>query len=314
MSQQKVEGISLVSLNDMKTAILKSGYLLEQRVEDVFKKREYTVEANVVFPDPYEEKSREYDLDATKTTEVFKGGLTSHYLSFSVLCECKNNPQPLVFFTKDISDDIFQYDIKVSGMPVRFWDDGAYIGLCDFTNIKRFHHHCSGVVATQWCTFSQKKKDNTWMASHSDEQHDAFTTLLKAIDYQIGRHYDSWSPDYPQRSDVDINIYYPLVILSGSLYSAILQNGKLALNKTKHVHFRKEIYQPSIECVDTYHIDVIQEQYLPTYLKMIGVEVTKIRNSLRRQKQKVIASINEIVKEASKSKTKPKSYREFLEF
>ncbi len=68
------------------------------------------------------------------------------------------------------------------------------------------------------------------------------------------------------------------------------------------------------DAIQDYHFDVIREDFLPDYLDMIESEVSKVRNSLRQQKRKVVAAIERLLTEITKSKPKPESYREFLEF
>ncbi len=304
-----------ITTKDMKAAIARSGYLLEQRVEDVLRRKDYAVQANPIFPYPDTQKSGEYDIDAYKGFKVYSKGEVLNATYLQLLCECKNNPQPMVFFDKEIeSSDLYRYDIKYSGIPVKYWDVDSWQELCDFTRIERFHHYCTGTVATQWCTFNMKKGEKSWMAFHNDDQHGAFDSLLKALNYSINDHYNSWEPEPPYDEGVDISIYYPLVILEGDLYSASIKKGNLKLRKSKLIHFSKEYYSSTSDKVEKCHFDVITESYLNNYLQIIETEVIKVRNSLRRQKKKVIASIDEILKEVVGSNVKTDSYRNFLEF
>jgi len=153
------------------------------------------------------------------------------------------------------------------------------------------------------------------MALHSEEQHDTFNSLIKALDYEIAKHFDDWSlPDKVDEEDVNVNIYYPLVIFQGSLYSASLKNNHLTLRKSKHIQFRKELFLPRTNEVEKYQIDVINEEYLPDYLKIINSEMERVKKVLQRQRHDVLLSIEKIVEEAKKLKKKQKSYRECLEF
>lgn len=319
MPQKITKESDKVSVGEMKAAIMRSGYLLEQRVEGILKKKQYIVQTNPIFPYPDTDISGEYDIDATKTFEIYKEGDVFNSIDLKLMCECKNNPQPLVFFVKEVGDSyLFRYDIKVSGIPVQFAVGDGYMGLSEFAGMGRYHHYCTGTISTQWCTFQLKSKEKTWMAYHSSEQHEPFDSLIKALDYQVGKHYDEWAPGLPQSKEVDIHIYYPLVILGGDLYSASLENGKLKLAKAELIHFSREFYSSKSDSVATYHFDIIRERYLSGYLKWIESEVGKIRNSLRRQKQKVLNSIDKIHEDIyadikSKNET-PISYRRFLEF
>jgi len=298
----------------MGEAIQRSGYLLEQRVEAILSKEGYFVETNPVFPDLDTGKSREIDASAISATRIYKKGY--NFVFQNLLCECENNSQPVVFFTKEsLISSLFHMEVKVSGIPVKFWQGDGYVSFSDFTGMGKFHHYCKGAVATQYCTFQLKKDKSSWIALHSEEQHDTFNSLLKALDYEIAKHFDGWSlPDKVDEEDVNIQIYYPLAIFQGSLYSATLKNNQLALRKSRHIQFRKELFLPRTNEVETYQIDVIDEAYLPRYLKIIASEMQMVKKVLQRQRANVFLSIEKIVEEAKRLKQKPNSYRKYLEF
>lgn len=306
--------IPSVSTEQMKEAIKRSGYLLEQRVEQMLSRAGYYVETNPVFPDPETGKSREFDISALSATRIYKGGY--NFVFPALICECENNAQPVAFFVKESPISfLHHHEVKVSGIPVQFWQKDDYIGLSDFTGMERFHHYCKGKIATQYCTFQLRKDKSSWIALHDEEHHDTFNSLIKALDYEIAKHFDNWQPpDKSDEEDVNIQIYYPLIILQGELFTVELRRKGLTLNKAKHIHFRKEIFSARNNEVETYQIGVISEKYLPTYLKMVESEIETIKKVFQRKKTQVRDSIDKIVEEARKNRKKVKSYREYLEF
>jgi len=64
--------------------------------------------------------------------------------------------------------------------------------------------------------------------------------------------------------------------------------------------------------VETYQIDIIVEDFLPSYLKIIDSEIDKFKKVFGRQRARVFLSIEKIVKEAKELKDKPESYRKVL--
>ena len=312
MSQ--AQDTSAISTKQMRDAIQRSGYLLEQRLEPILAEEGYFVQTNPVFPDPDTGKSREIDISALSAIQVYKKGRS--FIFPKILCECENNSQPVVFFTKESLISFLHHEqVKVSGIPVKFWQEDGYVSLSEFTGMEKFHHYCKGAVATQYCTFQLKKDKSSWIALHLEEQHDTFNSLLKALDYEIAKHFDGWSlPDKVDEEDVNIQIYYPLVIFQGSLYSANLKNKHLSLRKSKHVQFRKESFLPRTNEVETYQIDVITQEYLTDYLMLIHSEMERVKRVFQRQRANVLLSIEKIVDEAKKLGKKQKSYRECLEF
>jgi len=315
MDKKTSDIMTNISIEQMKEAIKKSGYLIEQRVEQILSNAGYYVETNPIFPDLETGKSREFDISAISATRVYK---KSYNFIFPVLiCECENNAQPIVFFIKESPISfLHHYEVKVSGIPVKFWQKDSYIRLSDFTGMEKFHHYCKGKVATQYCTFQQLKKDKSfWIAFHDEEHHNTFSSLIKALDYEVTKDYDGWEPpDKLEEEDINIQIYYPLVVLQGKLFTAELRSKDITLKKVKHIQFRKEIFSSRINEVETYQIDVISEEYLQNYLKIIESEIENIKKIFQHKREQVRISIEKIVQETRKSKKKIKSYREYLEF
>jgi len=313
MSKASQMAAAQVSKRQMKEAIQRSGYLLEQRVERILTEMGYFVQTNSVFPDTETGKSRGIDISAINAVRVYRGW---NYVFPVLLCECENNSQPIVFFTRESPISFLHYqEVKVSGIPVKFRKGGNYIDFLEFTKMERFHHYCKGVTATQYCTFQFKKDRSCWMALHSEEQHDTFNSLIKALEYEIAKHFDQWVlPEKGEEEAVNVQIYYPIVILQGDLYSASVETGRLTMRKSKHVQFRKELFLSRANDVETYQIDVISESYLPSYLRIVDSEMGKIKKILQSRKKEVLFSIKRIVEQAMVLKKKPNSYREFLEF
>ena len=314
MSQETPTAITSISKKQMIDAIQRSGYLLEQRVAAILTQEGYFVETNPVFPDPDTRKSREIDIDAISGLQVYKKGY--NFVFPNLVCECVNNPQPVIFFTKEsVISSLFHMEVKVSGIPVQFWQEDGYVSLSEFTGMKKFHHYCKGLIATQYCTFQLKKDKSSWMALHNEEQHETFNSLIKALDYEIAKHFDDWFlPDKVDEEGVNVQVYYPLVIFQGSLYSATLKNNHLDLRKSKHIQFRRELFLPRTNEVETYQIDVINEEYFPTYLKIVDSEMERVKKVFQRQRANVLLSIEKIVEEAKKLGKEQQSYRKCLEF
>jgi hypothetical protein len=172
--------VSKISKKEMSEAIKTSGYLLEQRVEPVLTEEGFYVQMNEAYVDPETRKTWELDISAISAVSGFR----KEFVFPLILCECKNNSQPVAFFAKE-SPISFMYheEVKISGIPVKFWDKNRYIRLSEFTNMEDFHHYCKGEVATQYCSFQLKKDKSSWMALHIEEQHDMFNSLIQALEY-----------------------------------------------------------------------------------------------------------------------------------
>jgi len=317
----KKEGV--ITIKEMRESIFRSGYLLEQRVESMLQERGYYVEANAAYPDPSTGKSREIDIDAVAAVKISR----EYDLIFSrLLCECENNKQPIVFFIKDSPISfLYHEEVKCAGLPVQFLtrgrtpingakkeSDNEYIGLSEFLNFEKYHHYCKGPISTQYCTFTRKDPGKPWVAFHEDAQHRSLTDLIFSLEASIEDYYKNYSiPEEEEVEQVNIEIYYPLLILQGPLYAASVKETKLKLLRSEYVQYRKEYF--SKDKHETYQIDVIAESFLPHYLDMIEKEMERAKNILKRKKEIVRESLDRLVEKA-RNKDKSKNFRDIFEF
>jgi len=88
----------------------------------------------------------------------------------------------------------------------------------------------------------------------------------------------------------------------------------LIIKKCDHIQYNPEFYSFYENEVISYHIDIITEKYLPTYIKNIENEITEIRKILRQKKQDVKLSVGRLMLECRSLETKPKTYRKYLEY
>jgi hypothetical protein len=141
---------------------------------------------------------------------------------------------------------------------------------------------------------------------------------IKVLEYEIADDYAGWDdwvlPRKAEEEDISIQAYYPLLILQGDLYSVTTTKRGVSLKKVKHIQFRKESFLPKPNKKETYQIDVITEDYLRDYLKIVASEMQKVIKVFKRKRKEVLKSIEKIVKELKAHKKKLKSYREYLEF
>lgn len=180
-AQAQVMPKEKISLDEAKDALLRSGYLLETRLETLLSKRAYFVEANGAYPDPETGKSREFDLYAMGAHRA--GPEELDFIFTILLLECINNPQPLVFLTKTSQIGFLHHeDAKMAGLPLKFPDKkhrNEWESISDFLRMSTYHHYCRGRVATQFCSFVKKKNSQEWMATHDEEHFDALKNALR---------------------------------------------------------------------------------------------------------------------------------------
>lgn len=272
----------------------------------------YYVEANAAYPDPRTGISREYDISGTNAIPV---SLRREEFIFPIIiCECENNSQPVVFFeSESVVSFLFAEQARCSGMPVKFWTGKQYesIQVQSLFNFEKFHHYSKGSIATQYCTFSKKSQHAPWVAFHADDQHQTFSGIIDALEASIDDHYTGWKPPRPGESaGVNIQAYYPLLVLQGDIYLTHETRRGLSLKKVSHVQYRRQIWTAKQRA--EYQIDVVNERFLPNYLKLIERETKAIVNRLRRRRKVVQAAITRLGREMRKRR-KGVTVREALE-
>lgn len=314
-----------ISPEEMKEAIWKSDYLLEQRVANVLNSRDYKKPVtNPVYFDPDDGKYHEYDVRAYRDISVYETGL--HGIFPTLICECKNNHQPYVFFVqeKEMFEPLID-EVRVSGMPSKIWQHDKYISIQEFIDVESFHHYCRPEVpvASQYCTFKEAGK-SSWIAQHIEEQRgtpeerSTFPSLIKALEFEINEDFKNMNQwfvgEETESAFIDLSFYYPVLVFQGDIYAAYIEKNDLTLRKSEHIQMNTELFSRYDKDVISYHIDVICAEYLPRYLKIIELEMEKVKKILQQHKQQVQLSIDKIVEECKALKKKPKSYRRYLEF
>ena len=285
-----------ITLAEAKEALKRSGYLLESRVEKALSDEGYYVEANSAYPDPETGKSRELDVYAMAAT---KAGRDEYDYVFAVLLiECVNNPEPIAFITKEpLVGFLHHQEVKLSGLSVKIpakKPRGSWEALPDFLGMDKYHHYCKGRVATQFCSFSRKKKDQEWMASHNPEQFDSFRKLSAAVEYFIDHHYKSWQ--FGTDEWLNVEFYYPVLLLQGLLLDARPSKRSLRVMRANHIQYRRSalIGREQVE----YQVDVVTEDFFPQYLKIVQTEISKTTRLLRRRNLIVRKAIEKIARSA----------------
>ena len=301
-----------ISRNEIRDALLRSGYLLESRVESRLREHWGYVETNASYQDPETGKSRELDV---YSMAAVKAGPEDFDFVFPVLViECVNNLQPIALLTKEpLTPFLHHEDVKMAGLPVKIRDGGrsAWQGLAEFLRMEDYHHYCQGRVATQYCSFSRKKSGSQkeWFATHEGSHFDSLKKLCDATDYFVDRHFKSWS--FAEKEWVNIDFYYPLLIVQGELLDARAGKRSVTLRRTCHVQFRRSVVVGGKE--ENYQIDVIEERYLSKYLEIIDRELEKTARLLRRRHRAVRDAIDHIVRSARRLRS-PERIRKVMEF
>ena len=274
-----------ITKEQMLDALKRSGYLMEQRVERFFSQKSYHISNSNYFVDEGTDKLREVDLIA-ETAHV-KGHSKSipveGTFTYKLICECENNPQPVVFFNSDAKIAGRGQGLIEISLPSPIisektpLNDRHLFGDTFFNTPEVYenHHFFSMPMVTQYCSFVPKDKNRPvgeWVAKHLDEQHDTFTNLLKGANFVSSRdaqHTYDMAMLYYNRYQAFL--YYPVLILKDQLFTAKESEGGVELEECNHLVYWRNHQVDGAEHL--FAIDIIRESYLPKYLNLIEKEI-----------------------------------------
>jgi len=310
-----------ISESEMRIAIERSGYLLEQRAKTTLERAGFGVEMNSSYSDPRTDVSREFDIWAVRSMQAIPGGL--EHVAAVIIAECENNSQPVVFFESKFPDHLvrrFYEEVRCSGLPVKIWRSEKYQSLPSYLGFSEFHHYSRGPFATQYCTFSRPKGNppkgdppKEWIAQHTDEQHKSLDTIANALDASVDFHFAMIKPPDPNGGPIpSVRIYYPLLVLQGDMYLARQHRQGVKLRKVNHIQYRREICRDS-RPID-YQIDVVRESHLARYLILVNKELARIAEFIAASAAEVRQSQTRIIRDYTENRTNKPAWPCVLKF
>lgn len=290
---------SPIDVKSVKQALLRSGYLLESRIETLLLQEGYNVETNYPYPDPITNISRELDVHAT--TLVSLNVPKSLGVFGTLLIECVNNPQPIALISKEWDEEASEVssndEIKLSGLPAKLIvssNPERWVALTKFLELQKHHHYYAGRIASQFCSFVQKKSGQSkgeWMASHDDGHFDAFRKLSDVVEYEIDRFYKAWLG--AENRHVNLEFFYPIVVVQGDLLDVRATKRSVRLIKANYLRFKRSCVSGAQRRV--YMIDVVRESFFKKYLGLVQSEINHVGRRIEDHKQLVNLSLDKIV-------------------
>ena len=192
---------------------------------------------------------------------------------------------------------LFHEELKLAGLPTKILLPSRkkkWVPLSEFLNMGKYLHFCKGRIATQFCSFSFAR--DKWIASHDSAQFDAFQKLCDAADYHVRSQFLRFHPS-PDDS-INIEFYYPLLVLQGDLLEARVSGKRLGLRSVNHLCIRRTVIRNGEEL--SYNFDVVTEKGLHSLVKRIENEMDKAANQIKRKKPVFQASIRAIYEQTKR--------------
>lgn len=215
-------------------AIKASGYLMEQNVATVLEKLGFTVQTNVPFQDPDEQKSREVDVLSTK--EIYANDEYRIQVGVELICECKNSASPFVFIgrAKNSYDYLHipsEYIFPTNDYTLERINEAGNlesrvpVSAFEYFELSKRHYYFQhGQKAVQFCKLlrqdtSKKQTNRTgnkWQAGHFEIYNSIVYPIIKATGYRQAQLFELLR--HPTNSWKFIALYFPIVVVNNSLF------------------------------------------------------------------------------------------------
>lgn len=281
---------------EMKKAIARSGYLLEQRLVPLIESRGYKATPNHRFRDPQTGAVSELDIHAITAKRFSR---QDDFFFPILLIECKNLRCPLVFFTqREIRLRYFLGDPHISGLPCKVFRRNRPVDLMELLGLEEFHHYYTRArIASQFCAVFPKKgggkngsrasSSEDYTAGHKigeiDLYSDGIAKLVRALQVERREHAETFRNDR-QFKGVYLQFYYPILVTGGSLYECFVAGGRNP--RYKRVHRIGLIHRRAEEgtTVDD-RLDVVDIVGFRDLLKIIEEETERVKRILQMRRR-----------------------------
>jgi len=302
---KKVQLPEKISIGEVQDALERSGYLIENRIENILIKKKYLTDLNTYFPDPETNIPREIDILAFNTYRFpHKSQDNNNYLALRLLIECVNNPQPFALLPKEPGPfSIFERDVLTMGIPSSIFTENnsgperPHTTFSLYCKLHKFHHSYFIRSSTQFCSFSKKQnknKDEEWMASHNNSHYDCIKKLCNATNYYYERNLD-YELTIKLEENFKVTMLYPVLVLQGELLDVDTSNNKINISKANHLQLsRHSIINGKQEI---HRINVVTEEYFPQFLEILEDEANQIISLLEKNYSSVQDSVSSLVEQ-----------------
>jgi len=265
---------------NLKEKIKQSGFPLELWAHGELEKCSWNVQANRQFLDPEEGKPREFDLQASRYFPIGdEESGRSHQLGVRLIIQCKHGPSSswVFFYPPD--------DAKRSEPPRYYPSIGQLFvfhadlrhQLLTEEDLGRHHYF---QIARKCRSFKE------FFPKGAEKLYEAVTTVVKAT---VARGGAGGAPSFGVDDDRGglwsiTQVYYPVIIYDGHLFTCTIVAGEPELEQVRHVQlfyeYPLQYGQPPRPVFQAFLIDVIHRKVLETFLQKIEEEHKEIAERL----------------------------------
>jgi hypothetical protein len=152
----------------------------------------------------------------------------------------------------------------------------------------RLHYHGFERFAVAFDEIYLKGKKDEYEGG-KDEIFEAENQLKKFIAYTNEKSLEEKWPDMKR-----ILFYFPCIVFDGKMFEATVENGKLELEKRKHIVLVTQ-YRPSYSLWEqSFLIDVVHKSYFQKYLRKIVHDITLLSENIVKNRNKLLKKIEDV--------------------
>lgn len=244
---------------DIHEAVRKSGYLLEQEVATILENNGFHVRPNRSYKDPQEGKSREMDVWAFMK---FQDGSSNTSIHLELICECKNNQYPLLFFSRPKDGTNFFVNSNQFFLPKKWHQEiirregnsTTYreIPLLKHLNLFPEHHYLRlDRKSTQFCKLLKQNKGVE--ATHGGMYESLLLPLISA--------YAALRSEHQIQNEVWLT--YLIIVQTSDLLSYDTLTNEI--REVPLISLERSITNKTVS--STYLFDFVTKEYFETFIK-----------------------------------------------
>ena len=263
----------------LKKKIRETGYPLEIEVSSMLD-RKWTVINTDSYFDSDEKKMRDIDITAWQSTPRT---LFPIFADVGLIIECKKDDKfAWVFFTRPMD---FKWEDDVDGQyldQIQIITKNAEATLIADIIFKKVKLHYASMkrVAVAFEQFFMKGNKKNF-EKKKNEIFEAENQLKKYISYYfeqcVKAKYDVYR----------LLMLFPIVVFDGKMYEAAIENGKIKVSESKHVVLTTSYRQSYSLWEQSFLIDVVNRDYFPNFLKVLGEDTKSFKKVVRGNKRRI---------------------------
>jgi hypothetical protein len=258
--------------------IEKTGFPTEIRCASILEQKGWGILHNPSYIDDIENISREFDIRAYKKWS-YSVASDQYGIGVYLIIECKKSEKPWVFFTTPEKyqftrlGDIIKWNYQNKKI---FSDSYSSDSFISDASLKEYHHYFQKPYLAR--TYFEPFKNQ----SKNEASQMIFTAIMSSIKATLFHLQDRVANNW-------LHLYYPLIIFNGELFEAKIDPEKnIQVLEAPHIQLSFSYMIPQRERTYSiwegqrkFIIDIIKENYIEDYLRIIENEHLILRDSLQ---------------------------------